>query len=130
MKITASSDWRDSLAFDAPTVVSEIAPGEDTRCSVCGPASDARPRTELWALKHRHPTDHAGYVRFYCTEHLPVIDRKPAAAKTAKANAARAERKTATRRPMLSDAPLRALCPNCFVETSAKGLCGICGTQL
>lgn len=129
MKITASSDWRDSLAFDAPTVVSEIAPGEDTRCSVCGPDSAPRERTDLWALKHRHPTDHAGYVRFYCKDHVPVIERKPAAA-AAKASAPRVERKTAPRRPMLSDAPLRALCPNCFVETSAKGLCGICGTQL
>lgn len=126
MKITASSDWRDSLPFDAPTPVADIAPGEDTRCSVCGGESAPRPRTELWALKHRHPTDHAGYVRFYCADHLPVIQRKPAAA----ASAARPERRTAPRRPMPSDAPMRAMCPDCYVEVSAKGLCGMCGTQL
>jgi hypothetical protein len=28
------------------------------------------------------------------------------------------------------DGKPRAMCPDCFVEVSATGLCGMCGTQV
>ena len=129
MKVVASSDWRDDLAFETPTLVAEVSPGEPTRCSVCGGSSEPLPRTELWAYKHRHPKNHDGYVRFYCAEHRPVIQR-PAAASVAPARGgARASRPAAERRPAKPTIPerQRAMCPNCFVEVSATGECGMCG---
>ncbi len=97
MKVTATSDWRETIAFETPMIVAEIVPGDPTRCSVCGGDSELRPRTELWAVKHRHPNHHAGYVRFYCQAHLPVIQR-PAPPVETRRTAARAERATAVRR--------------------------------
>jgi hypothetical protein len=34
------------------------------------------------------------------------------------------------RRPASPDAKPRAMCPDCFVEVSATGMCGMCGTQV
>ena len=65
MKVTATSDWRDAIPFETPVVVADVVPGEPTRCSVCGGDSVLLPRTDLWAVKHRHPNHHAGFVRFY-----------------------------------------------------------------
>lgn len=129
MKIVSSSDWRDGIAFDTPLILADILPGDDTRCSVCGGASALRPRTELWAVKHRHPKNHDGYVRFYCVEHLPVITApRPAAVEAPRRRAPRAAGGTsAPRRPVQSDATPRAMCPECFVEVSATGECGMCG---
>lgn len=125
MRVVASSDWRDGLPFDQPVVVSDISPGEDSRCFVCGADSELRPRTELWAVKHRHPKNHSGYVRFYCAEHRPapprpepVIERRPAPRRSPSRSAA-----AVVERP-------RAICPNCFVEIPPSGACGICGTTL
>ncbi len=129
MKVTATSDWRETIAFETPMIVADVVPGDPARCSVCGGESELRPRTELWVLKHRHPNHHAGYVRFYCQEHLPVIAR-PAAPVETRRSAARAERTAAVRRPSHVDEKPRAMCPDCFVEVSALGLCGMCGTQV
>ena len=129
MKVTATSDWRETIAFETPMIVSEVGPGDPARCSVCGGASEPRPRTELWVLKHRHPNHHAGYVRFYCAEHLPAVERPAAPAETRR-SAARAERTSAGRRSPARDEAPRAMCPDCFVEISAKGVCGMCGTQV
>lgn len=129
MKVTATSDWRETIAFETPMVVAEIVPGEPTRCSVCGGDSELRPRTELWAVKHRHPNHHAGYVRFYCRAHLPVIQQAAPPVETRR-TAARAERATAVRRSPTADAKPRAMCPECFVEISATGTCGMCGRQV
>lgn len=132
MKIVSSSDWRDDIAFDTPLLLADILPGDDTRCSVCGGASPLKPRTELWAVKHPHPKNHDGFVRFYCVDHLPVIAApRPVVAEASRQRTQRAPRAasgTSTpRRPAQSDAPPRAMCPDCFVEVSATGECGMCG---
>ncbi|HWI31518.1 MAG TPA: glucose-6-phosphate dehydrogenase [Microbacterium sp.] len=127
MKITSSSDWRNGVAFDTPMIVADLVPGEPTRCSGCGVASEPRPRTELWAIKHRHRNDPAGYVKFYCRTHLPVV--QPAAAPSASRPAVR-ERRPASRRPALATETTRAMCPDCFIEVSATGVCGMCGTRV
>ncbi|MHC2998791.1 glucose-6-phosphate dehydrogenase [Microbacterium sp. HJ5] len=125
MKIVASSDWRDDLAFETPTLVADVFPGEDTRCSVCGGDSQPLPRTELWAVKHRHPKQHGGYVRFYCLAHRPA-PQKPAAAPAP----VRADRRAAPRRsPAVEERP-RAVCPNCWVEVPSTGVCGMCGATV
>ncbi|MCH6230147.1 glucose-6-phosphate dehydrogenase [Microbacterium sp. CFH 31415] len=128
MKVVASSDWRDDLAFETPTLVAEVSPGEPTRCSVCGGSSEPLPRTELWAVKHRHPKQHGGFVRFYCQTHLPVIQRAPAA--PARPTAAKPARRAAPRRSTPAEERPRALCPNCFVEVPPTGVCGMCGTEV
>lgn len=137
MKITATSDWRDAIAFETPVLVSELVPGEETRCSTCGGESQPLPRTELWAFKHRHPHDHAGYVRFYCQAHIPVVLKgaEPVEARAGKAAPRRKpvaeprERESIRRSPATTDT-YRAMCPDCHVEVSAKGLCGMCGQSI
>lgn len=128
MKVVASSDWRDDLAFETPTIVAEVSPGEDARCSVCGGDSDPVPRTELWAVKHRHPKQHGGYVRFYCQTHLPVTPQSaPAAAGVSRRPSASGERRAAPHRSTSIEDRPRAVCPNCWVEVPSTGVCGICG---
>jgi hypothetical protein len=128
MKIVASSDWRDAIPFETPVLVADIVPGDPTRCFACGADSDPRPRTELWAFKHRHPKNHDGYVRFYCADHVPQVQRPVAAPAAARASS-RSAGDRAPRRPARPVVPekQRATCPNCFVEVSATGECGICG---
>lgn len=133
MRFDSAHDWRDAVAYDSPTVVADVAPGDDTRCSACGAASAPRPRSELWVIKHRHPTNHHGYVRFYCRAHLPVIERpRPAAperpARSRGRAAPREPRATARRAAPAVEKP-RAMCPNCFIEVSATGDCGMCGAR-
>ncbi|MBD7957130.1 glucose-6-phosphate dehydrogenase [Microbacterium sp. Sa4CUA7] len=140
MKIVASADWRDAVPFETPVVVADVVPGDPAHCVTCGTETEPRERTELWAVKHRHPKHHGGFVRFYCAEHLPEIEqppapvaapaRKPRAASRAARPAVRAERTPAVRRVSSVDEAPRAMCPNCFVEVSALGLCGMCGTSI
>lgn len=132
MKIVSSSDWRDAIAFDTPVIVADVVPGEPTRCVGCGADGDLHPRTELWAVKHRHPKHHGGFVRFYCHTHVPTIaPPPPAPILRAKAAPARAERRSSTPRPIpMTDRPTRAMCPDCFVEVSAGGDCGMCGLHV
>jgi hypothetical protein len=127
MKVVASTDWRDGIPFETPIIVAEILPGDDARCSVCGGDSELRSRTALWAIKHRHPRHHDGYVRFYCLEHLPAvqvveapIERERPAARGARLRAA------AVRRPAVVEKE-PVLCPDCFVVVPATGVCGMCG---
>jgi len=131
MKVVASSDWRDAVPFDTPIVVADIAPGEPARCSGCGSDADVLPRTELWAVKQRHPNDHGGFVRFYCAEHVPVFEI-PAPPVEVKRTPARKEPRAApTRKPTpVMDRPHRAMCPDCYVEVSATGECGMCGLSI
>lgn len=134
MKIVSSSDWRDAIAFDVPVVVADVVPGEPTRCVGCGADGELFDRTELWAVKHRHPKHHGGFVRFYCDAHKPAPAPAPAApvvAKKTRASAPRAERRTTSPKPTpVTDRPTRAMCPDCFVEVSAGGDCGMCGAQV
>jgi hypothetical protein len=134
VKIVASSDWRDSLPFETPLLVSSLAPGEPTRCATCGTASEELSRDELWAVKHRHPNNHAGFVRFYCAAHVPEVrhpEPEPApVVKRASTPRAQSPRAAATRRADVAGDRPRAVCPDCFMEVSAKGLCGNCGAQL
>ena len=128
MKIVASADWRDSVPFENPVLLADVVPGEPTRCFSCGPESELLPRTELWAYKHRHPKNHDGYVRFYCAYHVPAaaIVPQPAAAPVRAKSSSRpaAERRVA--KPVVPER-VREMCPNCFVEVSATGECGMCG---
>lgn len=126
MKVSASSDWRDGIPFESPVLVADVLPGDATRCSVCGGDSALRPRTELWAIKHRHPRHHDGYVRFYCLEHRPAVQRIEAAPTRERPAARSARRPAAARSAPLAEKP-RALCPDCFVEIPATGVCGMCG---
>lgn len=136
MKITRSSDWRDALPFEVPVLAADAVPGEPTRCVSCPAGSEPRERTELWAVKHRHPNNHAGFVRYYCAEHSPKTPPPPAPsiARPGKARGTapkpRPERTVAPKRPAASLDVVRAMCPNCFVEVSATGECGMCGQQV
>ncbi|HWM16857.1 MAG TPA: glucose-6-phosphate dehydrogenase [Microbacterium sp.] len=126
MKVVASTDWRDGIPFETPIIVAEILPGDDARCSACGGDSELIARTELWAIKHRHPRHHDGYVRFYCLEHRPVV--QPIAVEPVRERpAARGARLRAAPRPPAAAEKERAMCPDCFVEVAATGTCGICG---
>ncbi|MBD3941305.1 glucose-6-phosphate dehydrogenase [Microbacterium sp. NEAU-LLC] len=129
MKIVASADWRDAVPFENPVLVADVVPGEPTRCFSCGPDSELLPRTELWAYKHRHPKNHDGYVRFYCAFHVPQAAPKPQVAAPAPTSRAKSPRPAAERRVPKPVVPerVRAMCPNCFVEVSATGECGMCG---
>lgn len=134
MRITRSSDWRDALSFDMPFRAADVAPGEPARCAACPGDADALPRTDLWAVKHRHPTNPAGFVRFYCAAHTPKAPARPVAA-AAPARASRAPRREPARRETIPkrQAPtdiVRAMCPDCFVEVSATGECGMCGQRV
>jgi hypothetical protein len=133
MKIVAGSDWRDAIPFETPIVVADLAAGEDARCAGCGPDAAAHPRTELWAVKHRHPKNHSGFVRFYCLAHRPAPPAAPPARSIAerasrppKAAAASSRSERIPKRAAPTDV-VRAMCPDCYVEVSAKGECGVCG---
>ena len=138
MKIVASSDWRDGLPFDKPVRVADVAEGEPARCFSCGADSAPQDRTELWAVKHRHPKNHSGYVRFYCSAHVPASPAATAPTTTpARRGAApRAqrrptpERRPAPRRVSAAEPIVRAKCPDCFIEVSATGECGMCGQRV
>ncbi|MDY0910873.1 glucose-6-phosphate dehydrogenase [Microbacterium sp. CFBP9034] len=128
MKVVSSSDWRDGLAFESPALVADISPGEDARCVACGAESELLPRTELWAVKHRHPKNHDGFVRFYCRAHVPAIKRVEApTTRPARTAAPRAERQVAPRRSAAAVERPRDLCPDCFVEIPPTNVCGMCG---
>ena len=129
MRIVASSDWRDAVPFENPVLVADVVPGEPTRCFSCGADSELLPRTELWAFKHRHPKNHDGYVRFYCSFHVPKVERRPEPAPATASRAKSSPRSTSERRvakPVIPERQ-REMCPNCFVEVSATGECGMCG---
>lgn len=128
MKITTSSDWRDSLPFETPLRAALAVPGEPVRCAGCPSAAAPRQREELWVVKHRHPNNHAGFVRFYCETHRPVAK---APAPRERSSAAR-ERSSSPRKPAAPRIPERvaALCPDCFVEVPASGVCGMCGNRV
>ncbi|MEV7692608.1 glucose-6-phosphate dehydrogenase [Microbacterium sp. NPDC089189] len=134
MKIASSADWRENIPFETPLLVSELAPGEPGRCAGCGAASAPLPRTELWAVKHRHPNDHSGFVRFYCAEHKPepkpvaVVAPTPATRATPARKKATAPRQPSTK-PSIPERA-RAVCPDCFVEANANGVCGMCGEKV
>ncbi|MDF2667314.1 MAG: glucose-6-phosphate 1-dehydrogenase [Microbacterium sp.] len=134
MKIVSSSDWRDAIAFDVPVLVADVVPGEPTRCVACGTDGALIERTELWAVKHRHPKHHGGFVRFYCETHKPAVAPPPPAPveiKRARSAAPRAERRPSTPKAVaITDRPMRTMCPDCFVEVSAGGDCGMCGAQV
>ncbi|WP_396655534.1 glucose-6-phosphate dehydrogenase [Microbacterium sp.] len=123
MRVVAASDWRDGIAFETPYILAEVLPGDPARCAGCGPDAQPLPRTELWAYKHRHPKNHDGFVRFYCAAHVPAAKRPSAAP------AAKPVRHSAPRRAAVPEkAPV--LCPECFVEVPATGVCGICGATV
>jgi hypothetical protein len=130
MKVAASADWRSSLPFDTPFLVADLAPGDPARCAACGPAADPLPRTELWAVKHRHPKNHDGYVRFFCAAHTPKVPAPAAPAPTEPRARRAAPAERIPRRAPATDAAPREMCPDCFVEVSATGECGMCGRQV
>lgn len=133
MRVVASSDWRDGIPFETPFILSEVLPGEPARCSVCGGSSDPVDRAELWAVKHRHPKNHDGFVRFYCADHLPARPTPVVEAPVRVASSrARSGGSGASRRSPAASVPERpaVLCPECFVEVPATGVCGICGTRV
>lgn len=132
MKIVAGSDWRDALPFDIPVPVDDVAPGGDARCAGCTASAPPHPRSALWAVKHRHPKNHAGYVRFYCAEHRPEPPAVPVVPPAPQRAARRpaAARETAPKRPAPALDVVRPMCPDCFVEVSATGECGMCGMRV
>lgn len=128
MRVNSGTDWRDGIGFDSPVLLADVLPGDDARCATCGADAEPRPRTELWAFKHRHPKHHNGYVRFYCQAHVPVVVRREPAVRPV-ATRERAPRAAAPRRAAVVETP-RAVCPNCFVEVPSTGVCGVCGTEV
>lgn len=132
MRITRSSDWRDNLAFDVPLRAADVAAGEPARCAACPADSPELPRTDLWAVKLRHPTNPAGFVRFLCAAHTPKASTsKPTApvARAARPRSSAPVRERVPRRPARTDV-VRAMCPSCFVEVAATGECGMCGQRI
>ena len=129
MKITNSSDWRDGLPFDIPVDAAEAVPGEPTRCVTCGPDSDPFPREALWAMKHRHPNNPAGFVRFYCADHKPKAPLAPAVSAPERARRAASSRPRKLAAPTIPER-IAVMCPDCFVEVPATGTCGMCGQQV
>ncbi|GAA1637293.1 glucose-6-phosphate dehydrogenase [Microbacterium flavum] len=129
MKIRNSSDWRDALPFELPVAAAEAVPGEPTRCAGCGIDSEPWPREALWVVKHRHPTNPAGFVRYYCADHKPVAKLAPPVSSPERA---RRSAPSAPRRLAAPTVPERAvvLCPDCFVQVPATGVCGMCGQQV
>ena len=80
----------------------------------------------IWSSSSR---DHGGFVRFYCIEHkpAPVVAAAVAPGRAAAARrSAPAEKRPPVRRATHDDR-IRAMCPNCFIEVSATGECGVCG---
>ena len=136
MQIRNSSDWRDALPFELPVAAAEAVPGDATRCAGCGVDSEPWPREALWVVKHRHPTNPAGFVRYYCAEHKPKTPPPPPASVAnpgkprGTAVKPRVERATAPKRPAPSLDVVRAMCPDCFVQVPATGVCGMCGQQV
>ncbi|SBS71555.1 glucose-6-phosphate dehydrogenase [uncultured Microbacterium sp.] len=130
MKITTSSDWRNSLPFETPMLVADLQPGEPTRCAGCGVDAAPHPRTELWAVKHRHPNNHAGFVRFYCATHRP--EPTVAAIVETRRETARRDRALPPRRAAAAPVVERpvTLCPDCFVQVPPTGVCGMCGQKV
>ncbi|KAA9105048.1 glucose-6-phosphate dehydrogenase [Microbacterium rhizomatis] len=126
MKIVAAADWRDRIPFETPMIVAEISPGEPARCAICGADSALRPRTQLWAFKHRHPKNHDGFVRFYCAEHVPPAVVAVAPPVHERIAPRRERRVSAPRAAAVVERP-PTLCPDCFVEVPASGICGMCG---
>lgn len=124
MRITRSADWRAALRYDVPAIVADVLPGDPARCTSCGLDSEPLPRTDLWAVKHAHPNDPAGVVRFYCRAHVP---EPPRPARTA---APVRERKAPARRSPLAPEKPAILCPDCFVEVPPTGVCGMCGERI
>lgn len=136
MRVVSSNDWRSRLPFDTPVVLAELIPGEPARCVMCSFDTEPFPREALWAVKQHHPKHHDGHVRFFCVDHKPERSRQivpePLAAPTRAPRAARtpaAERTSIPRRPVQEMEITRAVCPNCFVEVSATGVCGVCGEK-
>jgi hypothetical protein len=131
MKITRTSDWREALPFETPIIAETVMPGEAARCVTCGVGSDPLPRTQLWAVKHRHPHDPAGSVRLYCADHAPkapvAASATTAAHASAKPRAARTPR--APRAPQREEKPA-LVCPDCFMEVPPSGICGMCGQKV
>ncbi|MEV8267178.1 glucose-6-phosphate dehydrogenase [Microbacterium sp. NPDC076911] len=126
MKITTSSDWRDEMPFDVPVSASEVLPGEPTRCAGCGSDASLNPRTVMWAVKHRHPNNHAGFVRLYCSVHVP---KPPARAPELSVTKKRERRPAARKADAVPERP-KILCPDCYVEVPSHGTCGMCGQQV
>jgi hypothetical protein len=132
MKIRNSSDWRDALPFDTALRASEAVPGDPTRCATCGPTSELREREDLWVVKHRHPNNPAGFIRLYCLAHKPTVAPRPvpdfSPAKAVRARRERAARAAAAA-PTIPER-VAVLCPDCFVEVPATGVCGMCGQRV
>jgi hypothetical protein len=137
MRIRTTSDWRESLPFETPVPAAGVLPDAEARCAGCADGA-LRPADELWVVKHRHPNNPAGYVRVYCSAHAPSAPR-PAAAPaspvgrgTARASRAASPRSTPARTAPRRSAPepVRAVCPNCFVEVPSTGVCGMCGERV
>jgi len=129
MKVASSADWRQSILFETPMLVADVVVGEATRCFTCGIESEPRPRTELWAFKHRHPRHHDGFVRFYCQEHVPAVVRPEPVIAAPAPKRRRGPSPSRAAAPAADPKP-RAMCPECFVEVSATGVCGMCGTRV
>lgn len=138
MRVRSGSDWREGIPFEKPTNLAEVAPGEPARCFGCGPTSEAVDREKLLAYKHRHPGNHDGFVRFYCTAHVPatVAPAVPAPVvggktvrrpRVAGAPAAKAAAPARTPKPTPSADRVRPVCPTCFMEVPPSGICGTCG---
>lgn len=132
MRVASSADWRDALPFETPLPAADVTPGDPARCSGCPADVAAWERDALFAVKHRHPNHHSGFVRFYCAAHVPAA-APPAPAAPAPARRARTERspreRAAPQRRVVEDKP-RPVCPDCFIEVSATGVCGMCGERI
>lgn len=129
MQIRTSSDWRDDLPFETPRPAAEVMPGEPSRCAMCPAQTPLHPRDELWIVKHRHPNNPAGFVRFYCAVHRPAPPVAAASSPSATSRRGRSEPRESVRRAAVPER-VAAVCPTCFVEVPATRICGVCGERV
>ena len=129
MQIRNSSDWRDALPFELPVAAAEAVPGDATRCAGRGVDSEPWPREALWVVKHRHPTNPAGFVRYYCADHKPTPKLAPPVSAPERARRAPVSTPRKAAAPTIPERAV-VLCPDCFVQVPPTGVCGMCGQQV
>lgn len=109
---------RFDIPANVPVNVQEIDPegdpglldfGVDAYCSVCGPASGAQPRSELWAVRQKTTDQLAGPVWKYCREHLPDREWQPGGVNS--------------RGSRISE----STCMDCFIIVPTGSICDVTG---
>lgn len=132
----------EDMEFERPYPLAEVNSDARAKCSRCGLSRVPRPVSELVAIKHRDAHHPAGLWKIYCPEHLPAVPVAGADAPVASRARAAASRAPRAPREPKAAAPKRAskptpmvdrppvICPRCFVQVPATGVCDGCGDRV